>query len=876
MSVVYRARQLSLSGRTVALKVLPLELQTDIRRKRFSKEAQLLSRLHHECLADVYGYGEADGALYYAMRLVEGVSLQEYLDQIRSTRSDLDIAQYEACCLRWFIDVARALAAVHAAGLVHRDVKPANIVLEGVERLDGPLDQFRAVLVDFGLVRSLVSQTRTLDGYEAGTPVYAPPEQLLGLEVDTRSDVFALGVTMHDLLARRGAHERPPPSRGLELLSLLVPGVSRDLEAIVGKAADPAAHWRYADGAALLQDLQSFRDGRPVAARFRPLRERAWRWIGKYRKGLVRWAAVVALLVAASAIAAYPIRWSRDWHLAVAALRSVQLGAASNHLGNLPGLMVSLLPSDVELIGRRIYNADPDDPYTQMIANLSSGDVQAALFSAATQIRLDGPSADPAIDALLIGCLQMAQRRDGLTPSQDLALRLVSRVLFERFDYEGAEIGRRTAFRECLWIQWRDPDLSRDDRLVVLSGISGCGVVEDVESLVTWAATQPLLSEEQRLGFASASRIVLRSLYAGMTDGLPTDAVWDVLAPVLLEQFSRSAPAVDSPEDEALGAMLELGAALAVVDRARAGRMQLPEQLGFLCGEAADQVCLDKLHASGLAVGHVRDHAFAALGCRCIAAEQVSLLAQQSVPEAASVIGLTLALLQDTRAIAAARELATRRDAESGQAGFLKMFDAGVSGISATLRGDISSRQPDEESCLGYAWPQSSGVSLIVEPDPHLIDLASGTVARWDFRSTFARVGGGATGAAIERVTHSGQDEVSLTEHCLVLRDFGASVVQLDFTLIRRVRALELELTHLSAQRPNLPFGGVCHLSIVLDGTVVAEDLTVTVRLENHAATTWLPAAFLEPGTHCVEIRLLDNTTTTYRLYAVTLTERGR
>ncbi|MEW6074588.1 MAG: serine/threonine-protein kinase [Planctomycetota bacterium] len=279
MGVVHRARQVSLGDRAVALKLLPLGGQTAARRERFRKEARAASSLSHPHLAAVHAFGEEGDLLYYAMRLVEGPTLHAVLERLAVREGAADAVRLRRLVVERIAEVADALALAHARGLVHRDVKPSNILLDGQGSTLEELLNRPAVLVDFGLAHETNGDWRTYSLVAGLTPAYASPEQRRGESVDSRSDVFALGATLHDLLAARPPDQRKPAATGLEPLREVVPGIDRDLAAIVAKAADPDPRWRYAGVGELRDDLRAWMEGRPVAARRLHPIEGAWRAI---------------------------------------------------------------------------------------------------------------------------------------------------------------------------------------------------------------------------------------------------------------------------------------------------------------------------------------------------------------------------------------------------------------------------------------------------------------------------------------------------------------------------------------------------------------------------------------------------------------------
>ena len=187
MGIVYRATQTSF-GRPVALKVLPPDRANDPEfRARFQREWQMAASIEHPNVIPVYAAGEEGDQLYLVMRLVEGTDLQRLL------RDRGPLAPGDAAAI--VAKVGSALDALHAAGLVHRDVKPGNVLLE---------DTGRVFLSDFGLSRLEASAGElTETGRWMGTVDYAAPEQLEGRRVDARADVYSLACVLYASLTGR-------------------------------------------------------------------------------------------------------------------------------------------------------------------------------------------------------------------------------------------------------------------------------------------------------------------------------------------------------------------------------------------------------------------------------------------------------------------------------------------------------------------------------------------------------------------------------------------------------------------------------------------------------------------------------------------------
>jgi serine/threonine protein kinase len=341
MGVVYEAEQISLRRR-VALKVLPFAAALDARQlQRFKNEALAAAHLRHEHIVPVHTVGEERGVHYYAMQFVEGRSLAHLIAELKShspltprpagpghpeealasTSPVARLSTERTTGSRRFYDwVARlgrqaalALDHAHAVGIVHRDVKPANLLLDPAGHL---------WVTDFGLAQVAGDAGLTMTGEWIGTLRYASPEQVLARQgvVDQRSDVFSLGATLYELLTlrpvfdgrdrnellRQLAEEEPCSLRSLH------PSVPRELETVVLKALGKEPAERYPTARALADDLERFLDNRPVLAR-RPTTAERLRKLARRHPSLVGAAAVVLVLLAAgSLVSALLIRGEQE------------------------------------------------------------------------------------------------------------------------------------------------------------------------------------------------------------------------------------------------------------------------------------------------------------------------------------------------------------------------------------------------------------------------------------------------------------------------------------------------------------------------------------------------------------------------------------
>src|SRR4051812_2182549 len=240
MGIVYRATDVSLE-RDVALKLIAPEFSADAEfRRRFAREIRATASIQHPNVIPIYHAGEHDGLLYVTMRYIAGTDLARLL----AARKTLE-PQVAAAVIA---QVADALDAAHRAGIVHRDVKPANVLIE----TEG--DAMHAVLTDFGLMKDLRSTTQiTEPGTIIGTFDYAPPEQLHEGAIDARADVYALGGVLYQALTGKVPYPRetaaatmlahidsPPPS----LLAVL-PDASELLGEVVRRAMAKDPRDRY-------------------------------------------------------------------------------------------------------------------------------------------------------------------------------------------------------------------------------------------------------------------------------------------------------------------------------------------------------------------------------------------------------------------------------------------------------------------------------------------------------------------------------------------------------------------------------------------------------------------------------------------------------
>jgi TolB-like protein/Tfp pilus assembly protein PilF len=289
--VVFRARQKSLN-RLVALKVIGLgQWATKAHVKRFRLEAEAAARLNHPCIVPIYEVGERDGACYFSMGLIEGGQLDAVLK-----RESMPIRR----AVELIVKLARTVEYAHGHGILHRDIKPGNVLLDG---------KGEPHLTDFGLARLVETEstmTRTLE--VIGTPSYMAPEQAVGnnAAVSTVTDVYGLGAVLYELLTGQ-----PPFAGGTtyQTIKLLLdteprqprqvnPKVDRDLSTICLKCIEKDPKRRYSSALALAEDLERWLKHEPILARHTGILARGRKWVQRNPTSALLAASLIALAAA--------------------------------------------------------------------------------------------------------------------------------------------------------------------------------------------------------------------------------------------------------------------------------------------------------------------------------------------------------------------------------------------------------------------------------------------------------------------------------------------------------------------------------------------------------------------------------------------------
>src|SRR5437763_1755456 len=348
--VVYRARQKSLN-RTVALKVIGLgHWATEAHLKRFQREAEAAASLDHSGIVPIYEVGERDGSCYFSMKFVEGGQLDA-------------VVRRESMAVRRAVEliakVARTVHYAHEHGILHRDIKPGNILLDA---------KGEPHLTDFGLARLVESEstvTRTME--VLGTPSYMAPEQAVGnnAAISSVTDVYGIGAVLYQLLTGHPPFAGGATYETIRLLldteprqpRLLNPKIDRDLSTICLKCLEKDPKRRYSSALALAEDLERWLKHEPIQARHTGIFARGAKWVRRNPTSALLAASLVGLAAAAGWIVSKSELIRQPLTTGIAVLPFENLGEQKENAAFVDGLQDDILTklakiADLKVISR--------------------------------------------------------------------------------------------------------------------------------------------------------------------------------------------------------------------------------------------------------------------------------------------------------------------------------------------------------------------------------------------------------------------------------------------------------------------------------------------------------------------------------------------
>jgi serine/threonine protein kinase len=837
---VYRARQGSL-GREVALKVLPSASFSRAQGERFLRGAREVAGVTHPHLVEVFDAGEdrERGLLFFSMRFVDGATLQERLEELVARGSPPDRVELRSIVER-LREVSEAASALHRRALVHRDVKPSNVLLDrqGPEPWSGA-----AVLVDYGLVRSVDREDQLSTLWT--TPAYSAPEVLTRGNVDARADVFAIGLCLYDILGGWLPSGRPGnPAEGLPRLARVRRGaVDAELDAVIAQAIDPIPELRYPDARSLAGDLSSWLEGRPVSARRRSWWGCAHAWVrrhpGRALRGIARGAAL-ALLLSLVSIAVLFVR------SVVEGARAVRVAWADGDLSLLIGAE-TVLPDWLEswVVSREAsralhsIRADDSEPISLVRRELLEHGSGKAMLLAARYLERDGL----ALHSFLTRFLAAAMRNGATAADRSAAVRLAARLFTDRPDYAPEELTASAPLREALEAML-EREASGDDVLCVLSALSGCGNAESLSRLASRLSTNAWANDGEML------RLLLRSLewnlLRSQACGFARAAAAADLERLLVDARDAvlSAPLSGTVLGNPLtGALGDLFVAVAVTQRA--------------AGIPPSTVSADRLLPDPVLLAAARRSPSFQEAPR--GPPPLSLVAPA---ERAGRQGILSALMDEARAEREGRDLVAGLPGNPGEA-----FDLGLSLGREWLRGRRPNWANDEDSRLGAFFEREH--DPLEEMGTARTD-ASRWLARWNFMAIPCEVSGTASRVAT-RCARQESDEVS---GYLKLGTFGVSEVRMTFGLDASSETVpSFHLLWQKSTRFLLPGSGTPKLEVDLDGRIVATGITAAYLSDGEISLVLSVPSDERAREHAVAVRLLADADAPVRLYEAWVTE---
>ena len=433
MGVVYEAKQLSLD-RIVALKVLPFGAVDPRTVKRFLREAETVAALAHPGIVPIYAVGVHEGLNWFAMQRIDGCPLSQWFAVATFDSRAATLREV----VRVGIETAEALEHAHHRGVIHRDVKPGNLLVD---------TNGKVWLTDFGLARRDVDVTATVTGAMLGTPRYMSAEQISNSEeaIDKRTDIYSLGATLYEMATGRPPFTSQSP---LELLTQIRrdeptaprqidPTIPRTLELVILKCLDKEPDRRYHSAEALADDLKAIRDDKPISAKGLP----AWVVTSRFLKRNKQQVNAIAMTLVGTVatLVAATLLWQQSHQ---ATLGQVRIDTpAGLYVANIkPHVAESHRDSQAPIVGSvKTENLVVTTPMQQPLS-LPAGEYQVRLEGAGQVAQTVGVVVKPRESTEI----EYIDRRESLpqvdiyqkltVPMGDRALAVLGKDTFEVFD----------------------------------------------------------------------------------------------------------------------------------------------------------------------------------------------------------------------------------------------------------------------------------------------------------------------------------------------------------------------------------------------------------------------------------------------------------
>lgn len=862
---VFIARQTTFHDRIVALKVVLLDDQADGQgdargsdRQDVETESRVISLVHHPHVPEAYAFGfiEHEGRqyAYLAMRFVEGATYLEIAGAAgANVRGRARRARFRRLIVERMVEIASAVAELHSKYVLHLDIKPENLI---GGRLDfGPEKALLqpAMLVDFGL--SQFATGRATEDRGGFTPFYAAPEQLDRKGVDERTDVFAFGVTLFDLLALDDHRREHFAAVMMPIPEDVTSGIDRDLCAIVAQATalDPAH--RYRSMRHLEADLLHWLADEEVDARRSTKIERVRRFGRRHSQGILRAVLVCSLLFLVFVAQRF---WREEGRL-VDELRTarrendVERWAVLAEKVSWPRLeFFSDDDENVRLV-EKFRDQTPGDPFCELVRRVRAGDRSGAIIGAATALRRANLECEDAVrdwflEAVRDDAAHRSKKRQDRSPG---ALFAAARLAYEvelptpRCDPLLAKYAE-TAFAVA-----SDREAPMDVFLDAMTLIGGSASIDDVPRVLLFAVDAPEFSESRRMALAAASRIIRRFL-AEKSEGSPVGE--EILAVIGRLGAIRIEPdGVVEPRMRAL----------------RAARLLLATTAFILARRTSTNVAASRFvdfepYRPTMAYETVRDVTTLLAAARDPSFEE--WLDDWRLRELDEVrgadLGFAIGLLDDPEKVVAMRLELKRRFGERGDR-ILSGFERGAAEAADFLAGREPLLRPDPETLLGEE--ERTGVIKTIWHTPVSVRPKDDTslAAGWTFSSRPIELERGAVAVTFDSSEHVDADGATF----LKLSRFGRSFVELTFAgnLSLGDERVSLVLEHQIGLRRDLPEEGRVRIGVELNGEAVHESFLCfatahTLRIDlPPMRLSWSPQ-------NVIRITSVGGTTTTYRL----------